>query len=82
MLGLCWKGSNKEFHVSAAPDKCQSLLAVSRQCAVQFIFISWWDNINYAVKNDAGSDNDCSDRIMTTPILTIITCSSSSMMSV
>ena len=55
---------------------------VSRQWVVQFIFISWWDNINYLVKNDAASDNDCNDRLMTTSILTIITCSSSSMMSV
>ena len=37
---------------------------VSRQCSVQFIFISGGNN-NYQMKNEDSRDNDCNDRIMT-----------------
>ena len=41
---------------------------MSRQCSVQFIFISRGNN-NYPMKNDILCDNGCNDRIMTTSIL-------------
>ena len=79
-----WRVQTKSFMFQQSPWQVSifGLREVSRQFVLQFIFISCPDIINYLVKNDAASDNDCNDSLMTTSILTIITCSSSSMVSV
>ena len=58
------------YSVSVDTDECKKYSAVcvreavSRQCSVQFIFISGGNN-NYQMKNEDSRDNDCNDRIMT-----------------